>query len=235
MRQVSLADWHPTKKQITDVNKVLKTGRLTYGPFTRKFEEEFARLHNFKHAIFVNSGTSGLQLVFDYLKRKYNWKDGDEVIVPSVTFVATVNILLQNRLKPVLVDVDIDTYNIDTRDPKFIENKITKKTRAILAVNLLGRGVQIQEIRKIAKRHNLKVIEDSCEAMFNWYPDIDKPVGSLADFAVYSSYLAHIISTGVGGIICTNSDKDEQYLRSMIWHGRDNLYLHIDANNEVPL
>lgn len=226
MRNVTLADWKPTKRQKQLVNKVLESGRLTYGPMTQKFEEEFARLHNRKYAIFTNSGTSALQVSLHYLKAKYGWKDGDEVLVPAVTFVATVNVILQNNLKPVLVDVDIATYNVD---PRLIEEKITKKTRAIMPVHLLGQPAQMDKIMRIAKKHKLKVVEDSCETMFVKFKG--KPVGSQGDIACFSSYLAHIISTGVGGFITTNDKEAHDYMRSLIWHGRDNMYLNIDANN----
>lgn len=226
-RTVTLADWRSTDQQIKNVNQVLKSGRLTYGDFTRDFERNFADLHDRDFAIFVNSGTSGLQVALHYFKEKYGWEDGDEVIVPAVTFVATVNVILQNRLKPVIVDVG-EYFHID---PNLIQEAITDRTRCIMPVDLLGQPCEIDKIMKIAKKNKLKVIEDSCEAMFVNYQD--KPVGSQADIAVYSSYLAHIISTGVGGFIVTNNKKDEEYMRSMIWHGRDNLYLNIDANDKV--
>lgn len=226
---ISLADWKATKRQIKLVNQVLKSGRLTYGSFTRRFEKKFAELHNRKYAIFTNSGTSALQVSLYYLKDKYGWKDGDEVIVPALTFVATVNVILQNRLKPVLVDVD-DTYNIDT---ELIQRAITKRTRAILPVHLLGQPARMNKIMRIAKKYKLKVVEDSCEAMFVRYKG--KPVGSQGDIACFSTYLAHIISTGVGGFIVTNNKEDADAMRSMIWHGRDNLYLSIDDNKNAPL
>lgn len=228
MRSISLADWKPTEKQIKDVNKVLKTGRLTYGPFTQKFEEIFAKEHNFKYAIFTNSGTSALQVAWDYLKEINKWPDFSEVLMPAVTFVATANVLIQNRLTPVLVDIDPKTFNIDI---KLIENRITAKTVAICPVDLLGRPVDISAIRKLAKKYKLLIVEDSCETMFVTHPN-GNPVGSGADIAVYSSYLAHIISTGVGGFLCTNNKKWSDEMRSMIWHGRDNYYLSIDDNKK---
>ena len=223
-KTVTLSDWKPTKKQIDNVNRVVKSGRLTYGPFTRELEKKFAKLHNFKYCIFTNSGTSALEVSWAYLKERFNWPDGAEVIVPAVTFVATVNVLLHNRLKPVLVDVDPETFNID---PELIEAAITKKTVAICPVDLLGRPVDIEPILKIARKYRLKIVEDSCETMFVNHSD-GKPVGSMANIACYSSYLAHIISTGVGGFLCTNDYYAEKEMRSMIWHGRDNLYLNID-------
>ena len=225
---VTLADWWPTKKQKENVLKVLDSGRLTYGPFTKELEEKFAKKHNFKYAIFTNSGTSALEIAWHYLKDKYNWPDGAEVLVPAVTFVATVNVLLHQRLKPVLVDIDPDTFNID---PELIEAKVTKKTVAICPVDLLGRPVDV-EVFKIAKKYKLKVVEDSCETMFVSHSN-GKPVGSMADLACYSSYLAHIISTGVGGFLCTNSKKEEEYLRGMIWHGRDSMYYYFDQHKTI--
>ena len=166
-----------------------------------------------------------MEVAWAYLKEINKWPDGAEVIVPAVTFVATVNMLLVNRLKPILVDVNPETFNIHL---SLIEEKITKKTVAICPVDLLGRPVEPLTFR-IARDRGLKIIEDSCETMFINHQN-GKPVGSMADIAIYSSYLAHIISTGVGGFLCTNNKKWAEDMRSMIWHGRDNYYLSIDDN-----
>lgn len=231
-RIVTLADWKPSERQLYLVQKVLKSGRLTYGPYTKKVEQMMAQKHNFKYAIFVNSGTSALQIAWHYLKKINKWKDGSEVIVPAITFVATINVLLQNKLKPILVDIDPDTFNIN---PQLIEKAITKKTVAICPVDLLGRPCDIMPIKKLAKRYKLKIVEDACETMFVDHSVLGKafPVGSGADIACYSSYLAHIISTGVGGFICTNSKKAQEYMRSMIWHGRDKMYMSMDHNLNI--
>ena len=226
--KVTLADWKATPKQIKLVNQVVKSGRLTYGKYTRELEEKFAAKHNFKYAIFTNSGTSALQVAWHYMKEINGWKDGSEVIVPAITFVATINVILQNGLKPVLVDVDYDSINIDTN---LINGAITDKTVAICPVDLLGRPCDITKIKKIAKKYKLKIIEDSCETMFVKHKN-GKVVGSQADIACYSSYLAHIISTGVGGFLCTNNKKWADDCLSMIWHGRDNYYLSVDDNEK---
>lgn len=226
--KASLADWQPTEKQIENVNKVVKSGRLTYGPFTRELEEKFAKLHNFKYCIFTNSGTSALQVSLAYLKRKFNWNDGDEILVPAVTFVASVNVILENRLKPVLIDIDPKTLNIN---PSLIEKKLSGETRAIMPVDLLGRPCDIEPIKYLAKKYGLKIIEDSCESMFVKHAN-GSIVGSEANIACYSSYLAHIISTGVGGFLCTNDFNWAKDMRSMIWHGRDDYYLSIDDNKK---
>src|ERR1700674_4156586 len=95
------------------VNEVLNTNRLSYGPFTQKFENRFASIHGCERGIFLNSGTSALQVALAALKEKYNYTDGDEVLVPAVTFPATVNVVIQNNMKPVFVDVNSRTFNMD--------------------------------------------------------------------------------------------------------------------------
>lgn len=220
---ITMADWKATRFQKRLINRVLKSGRLTYGPVTRELESRFAALHGRKWALFTNSGTSALKIVLHAFKDTYGWKDGDEVIIPAVTFVATMNVVLMNNLKPVLVDVDYRTVNID---PQKIEAAITKKTRAIMPVHLLGQPADMKAIMKIAKKHNLKVVEDSCETMFIPY----SPKG---DAACYSSYIAHLLVTGVGGFITTDDKAMSTVMRSMMFHGRDESYLNIDDNNKT--
>src|SRR3990167_5330817 len=214
---ISIAEWKVTRKQKRLVKEVLNSGRLTYGDKTRELEERFAEIHGVKHALFTSSGTAALKIALHALKERYDWKNGDEVIVPSVTFVATMNVVLMNNLVPVLVDVLPTTVNID---PELIEKAITKKTRAIIPVHLLGQPADMTEILKIAKEHKLKVVEDSCETMF-----VNKVQG---DIACFSTYLAHLLVTGIGGFITTNDDKLATVMRSMMFHGRDESYLTID-------
>ena len=205
------------------VNDVLTSNRLSYGKYTQRLEEKFARLHNRKFAIFCNSGTSALQVAVHALKEYYGWKSGDEVLVPAITFIATSNVILQNNLKPVFVDVDKDYYEID---PKKIEEKITSKTRAIMPVHLFGQPCDMDPILRIAKKHNLKVIEDSCETMFVKYKG--EPTGSWGDIACFSTYVAHLLVTGVGGFALTNDSDLAVLLKSLFNHGRDSIYLSID-------
>ena len=217
MKTISMADWKVTRKQKRLIKEVLKSGRLTYGEKTRELEKRFAEIHGAKYAIFTSSGTSALKISLHALKDKYGWKDGSEVIIPAVTFVATMNVVTMNNLKPVLVDVEKDTINID---PLLIEKAITKKTVAILPVHLLGQSANMPHILKIAKKHKLEVVEDSCETMF-----VNKLEGTTACF---SSYIAHLMVTGVGGLILTNDEKLATTMRSMMFHGRDESYLNID-------
>src|SRR3990167_2508330 len=214
---ISIAEWKVTRKQKRLVKEVLNSGRLTYGDKTRELEERFAEIHGVKHALFTSSGTAALKIALHALKDKCGWRDGDEVIIPSVTFVATMNVVLMNNLKPVLVDVRADTANIDT---SLIEKAISRRTVAILPVHLLGQPADMTEIMKIAKKHKLKVVEDSCETMF-----VNKVQG---DIACFSTYLAHLAVTGVGGFITTNDKELATTMRSMMFHGRDESYLNID-------
>ncbi|MBI4363575.1 MAG: DegT/DnrJ/EryC1/StrS family aminotransferase [Candidatus Doudnabacteria bacterium] len=201
------------------LNQALKNKRLSYGPFVKKFERGFARMHQAKFAVMVNSGTSALRIAVAALKELERWKEGDEVIVPAVTFVATANVVLQQGLKPVFVDVDSRTYNID---PEKIAAKITKRTRAIIPVHLFGQSADIVPIVKIARKHGLKIIEDSCETMGVNYRG--KRVGSFGDISCFSTYAAHLIVTGVGGLAVTSSRKYAEVLRSLANHGRDGIY-----------
>lgn len=208
------------------VNQVLSTRRVTYGPFTDKFEREFAGHHDLRFAIFCNSGTSALQVALHALKKKYNWKDGDEVLVPALTFVATVNIVLQNNLVPVFVDVDPIFFEID---PDKIEKKITKKTRAIIPVHIGGLPCDMDAIMKITNRHALRIVEDSCETVLARYKG--KSVGTFGDYGCFSTYAAHTLVTGVGGFICTNDSELAVYAKSLVNHGRDGIYTSIDDDN----
>jgi perosamine synthetase len=205
------------------VNQVLDSNRLSYGPFTKNLEREFSSLHGCKFGIMSNSGTSALHIALAALKEIHNWEDGDEVLVPSVTFVATANIVLHNNMNPVIVDVEKDYYGID---PKLISEKITKKTRAIIPVHLFGLPCDMGPIQKIANDNGLKIIEDSAETMFASYDG--KRVGSLGDIGCFSTYVAHLIVSGVGGLNTTNNLEYATKLRSLMNHGRDSIYFNID-------
>jgi dTDP-4-amino-4,6-dideoxygalactose transaminase len=205
------------------VNDVLDRGRLSYGHYTSAFEREFSGLHDRRFAVFCNSGTSALQVAVHALKRKYGWQDEDEVLVPGITFVASSNVILQNRLRPVFVDIDPDYYEID---PKKIAAKITPRTRAIMPVHLFGQACDMEPILALAKKHNLRVIEDSCESMFVRYRGA--PVGSFGDVACFSTYVAHLIVTGVGGLALTDDPELAAMIKSLFNHGRDGIYLSID-------
>ena len=220
---IGVGDLRITKEDKEIVNKVLDSNRLSYGPITREFEQNFAKIHDSKFAIFTNSGTSSLHIGLAALKEKHKWDDGDEVIVPAVTFIATSNIVIHNNMKPVFVDVEESTFNIN---PDKIEEAITEKTKAIIPVHLLGLPADMDPIINIAKKHGLRIMEDSAETMFAKYKG--KSVGSFGDIGCFSTYVAHYLVTGVGGLNTTSDPDLAVRLRSLMNHGRDSIYISID-------
>ncbi len=226
-RQIGVGGLTISKLGKKYVNQVLASNRLSYGPFSQRFESEFAKEHSVKFASFMNSGTDALRIGLAAMKARFGWKDGDEVIVPAVTFVATANVVLQNNMKPVFVDVDSRTYNIN---PEKIEEKISKKTKAIIPVHLMGLPCEMDPIWIISKKYGLKILEDSCETMFATYKG--KKVGSLGDIGAFSTYVAHFLETGVGGLTTTSDPDLATDIKSLMNHGRDPAYLKIDDDRE---
>ena len=223
MRQIGVGTVAISDNARKYILEVLDTGRLSYGPFLMRLEREFAGIHSTKFGVMSNSGTSALHVALQALKEIHGWQDGDEVLVPAVTFVATSNIVIHNNMKPVFVDVEKEYYGID---PRKIEEKITSKTRAIIPVHLFGMPCEMDTIGEIAKKHNLKIIEDSCETVYARYKG--KMVGSLGDIGCFSTYVAHLLVTGVGGINTTNNPVYATKIRSLMNHGRDSIYISID-------
>jgi dTDP-4-amino-4,6-dideoxygalactose transaminase len=224
--KVTVGDLRLGEREKQYLGEVIASNRLSYGPFSQRFEALFAEQHDCRYAVFCNSGTSALHIALAALKEQHGWADGDEVIVPAVTFVATSNVVLHNRLTPVFVDIDPLTYNID---PELIEARITPRTKAILPVHLLGLPADMGAIDAIARRHNLAVVEDSCETMF---ADCrGRKVGSWGDIGCFSTYIAHYIVTGVGGLATTNDPDLAVLLKSLMNHGRDSIYLSIDDDD----
>ncbi len=210
------------------VNQVLESNRLSYGPFSEQFENEFAEIHDCQYAVFCNSGTSALHIAVAALKETYGWEDGDEILVPAMTFIATSNVVLHNRMAPVFVDVDPITYNLD---PQNISKHVTPRTRAIIPVHLFGLPCSMDPIRECAEGHGLRIIEDSCETMFARYQG--QSVGSFGDIGCFSTYVAHLLVTGVGGLATTNDPDLAVLLKSLMNHGRDSIYLKADDDVDV--
>lgn len=203
-----------TKNAKKLVNEALDSGRVSQGKMVREFERQFADLTGAKKAVAVSSGTDAniiaLAVFYDF-----GAKRGDEIIVPALSFVATGNAVIHAGFKPVFVDIDRNTLNID---PQKIERVITKKTRAIMPVHLMGKPADMDAINAIAKKYKLYVVEDAAEAHGAEYKG--KKVGTLGDMAAYSLYLAHIISTIEGGIVVTNNLEFADIMRSLRCHGR---------------
>jgi dTDP-4-amino-4,6-dideoxygalactose transaminase len=203
-----------TEKSKELIGRALAANRLSSGKYVREFENEFAELVGVKEAVAVGSGTDADALAVAVL-HDYGAQRGDEVIIPSLSFVATGNAILQAGFTPVFVDVDRKTLNIDTAK---IEKAVTQKTKAIMPVHLMGKPADMDTINAIAKKHNLLVIEDAAEAHGAVYKG--RNAGSLGDMGAFSLYVAHIISTVEGGIVTTNNPDFAEVLRSLRSHGR---------------
>lgn len=207
------------------IDEVLKSGRISYGPKSMAFERQFAELHSSRYAILSNSGTSSLHVALQALKELHGWEDGDEVLVPASTFVAGVNIVLHNNMRPVFVDVEPLTYGMD---PELVDDKISDRTRAMIPAHLYGQPCLITELVGKADLHDLAVIEDSCESMF--VSCQGARVGSIGDIGCFSTYNAHLITTGVGGIATTNDPGYAAKMRSLVNHGLDIEELYTDEH-----
>jgi dTDP-4-amino-4,6-dideoxygalactose transaminase len=196
--------------EIQSVVETLKSGWLTTGPKVKRFEEDFANYLGARHAIAVNSGTAALHLALDAV----GIKEGDEVIVPTMTFAATAEIVLYFKAKPVFVDCQPDTLNLD---PSRIEAAITSKTKAIIPVHIGGRPCEMDRILDIAKRHDLRVIEDAAHALPTGYNG--HTVGTIGDITCFSFYATKTITTGEGGMATTENPEWAERMRIMSLHG----------------
>jgi perosamine synthetase len=214
MHKIPLAKPDITEKEQKAVLEVLKTSNLSLGKKYLEFEKQIAKFAGVKYAVAVNSGTSGLHLII----RALGIGEGDEVITTPFSFIASSNCILFEKAKPVFVDIDEKTFNIDV---KKIEEKITQKTKAILAVDVFSQSADWKELKKIAKKHKLFLIEDSAEALGSEY--FGKKCGSFGDAGVFAFYPNKQITTGEGGIILTNNKKIAEFCRSSANQGRKNI------------
>ncbi len=198
------------------VMAVLDSGMLVQGPRVAQLEEKFAALCGVKHAVATSSGTTALHLAL----LANDIGPGDEVITVSFTFMATVSTILMTGARPVFVDVEADTFNLN---PNLIEAAITPRTKAILLVHLYGYPCDMSAIMAIAERHGLKVIEDACQAVGATYHG--RPVGSFGT-GMFSLYATKNIMTGEGGLITTNDDALAEKCRLLRQHGMKRRYYH---------
>ncbi|MBT8195670.1 MAG: DegT/DnrJ/EryC1/StrS family aminotransferase, partial [Bacteroidia bacterium] len=201
------------EEEIKAVTEVLKTDQLALGPKAELFEKLFASLTNTKYAVAVNSGTSGLHLAV----RALDIKDGDEVITTPFSFIASANCMLFEKAIPVFVDVEEETYGMN---PDLIEAAITPRTKAILPVHVFGQCCKMDEIEKIAKKHNLKIIEDACESPLATHNN--RQAGSFGDCSVFAFYPNKQMTTGEGGMITTNDEALYNLFLSLRNQGRGN-------------
>lgn len=198
--------------EIDAVVHVLRSPRLSLGPKIPEFEEAFCERVGCKHAIACNSGTSGLHLVWHSL----GIGPGDEVITTPFSFIASSNSIMFDGGKPVFVDVDPVTWQID---PALIEAAITPRTKAILPVDVFGATPDLDPILEIGRKHGLRVIEDSCEALGTTYKG--RRAGVIGEAGIFGFYPNKQITTGEGGMITTNDDEIAFRARSLRNQGRD--------------
>jgi CDP-6-deoxy-D-xylo-4-hexulose-3-dehydrase len=193
------------------------TGKwVVAGENVHKFEREFAKKFGVKHAQMVNSGSSANLVLIAALKKYFNWSDGDEIIVSPVGFPTTISTIVQNNLKPIFVDIEYETLNFDITK---IEEKITNKTKGIFVSPVLGNPPNMDLLTNLCEKYNLKLIGDSCDSIGSKWNG-----KHLSDYYVAwssSFYPAHHISTGEGGIVCTNIDELKKLFTSFSWWGRD--------------
>jgi dTDP-4-amino-4,6-dideoxygalactose transaminase len=208
------------EREIEMVAKVLKSGILTArvgsSSMVANFEQAYARFVKAKHAVAVNSGTAALHMAL----LAAGVKPGDEVVVPSFTFVATAEVVVLCGAKPVFVDINPRTYNID---PEKFGEAISAKTRAVIPVDLYGLPADMQAISEMAREHDLAVIEDSAQAHGAAYKG--EPPGYFADMACWSFYASKNMTTGEGGMITTSNDDYAETLRCMRSHGEKGEYV----------
>ncbi|EHQ91833.1 DegT/DnrJ/EryC1/StrS family aminotransferase [Desulfosporosinus youngiae] len=200
-----------TEKEKQAVLEVLDSNILSLGPKLNEFEKKMADYAGTQFAIACNSGTSGLHMIIAAL----GIKDGDEVITTPFSFISSSNCMLFERAKPVFVDIDEKTYNLDTTQ---IEEKITERTKAILPVHVFGQPANMNDIRRIALKHGLAIIEDSCEAIgAEWN---GKKAGAMSNAGVFAFYPNKQMTTGEGGVVVTNNENLAKLCYSLRNQGR---------------
>ncbi|MDT8782473.1 MAG: DegT/DnrJ/EryC1/StrS family aminotransferase [Candidatus Bathyarchaeota archaeon] len=206
-------------KEIEAVIEVMKSGLLTSGlgagPKVKEFEENYSKFAGVKHAIAVNTGTAALHAAL----LAVGIKSGDEVILPSFTFVATAEAIVLAGGKPVFADIDPETY---TLSPKAVEKVVTKNTKAIIPVDLYGLPADIKQIREIAVKNDLTIVEDCAQS--HGATCEGKPAGAIADIACWSLYAAKNIGTGEGGVVTTDKDELAEKVRMVRTHGEKAKY-----------
>ncbi len=201
---------HITQVEIDEVVDTLRSGWLTTGPKTKRFEREFAQRVGAPHALAVNSATAAMHLALDAI----GLQPGDEVIVPVYTFTATAEVVVYFRARPVLVDVDPVTCNIDSAQ---LEKHITARTRAIMVVHIAGLPAEMDAIHALAKAYSLPVIEDAAHAFPAKYKG--RTIGALSDFTAFSFYVTKTLATGEGGMLTTAHSEYAERIAMMTLHG----------------
>jgi perosamine synthetase len=204
--------------EIREVEATLRSGWLTTGPRVKSFEEEFAKYTGARHALAVNSGTAALHLALDAISLNTN----DEVIVPTMTFAATAEVVIYFKARPILVDIDRATMNIDVYELERLLENAASKVQAIIPVHFGGLPCDMSRILNIAGQYNTKVIEDAAHALPAFCEMEGKNkrmIGSIGDITAFSFYATKNITTGEGGMITTEDDGYAEKMRIMSLHG----------------
>jgi len=215
-----------------DLNKgieVILSGKITMGEITRKFEIEFSNFIGAKHAIMVNSGSSANLLASFALtnpKKKNHLKKNDEFLIQALCWSTSLWPLFQAGLKPKFIDVNKNSFNIDVNH---LEKEISKKTKALMLVHVLGNCSNLSKIKQLCKSKGIYIIEDSCESLGTRFNN--KYVGTFGDFGTYSFYYSHQITSGEGGMVVCNNSSDYKILHQLRSHGWDRMYKQ--KNNEL--
>src|ERR1700694_4275721 len=212
--ELAVSTWGP--EEIAAVNRVIASNRFTMGDHVAAFEAAFAAYHGRKHAVMVNSGSSAnlVSVAALFYKKQRPLQRGDEVIVPAIAWATTYHPLQQYGLKLKIVDVALDTLNMDTHQ---LAAAIGPRTRAIMGESILGNPAALDVMRRIADEHGLYFIEDNCESM-----DAElggRKAGTFGHLSTFSSFFSHHISTMEGGMVTTDDRELFELVRSMRAHG----------------
>ncbi len=206
-------------KDINSAIKVVKSRRLTMSKKTLEFEKKFSKFIKSKYCLMVNSGSSANLLAFFALTnplKKNKLKPGDECLIPALCWSTSLWPIVQTGLVPKFIDVDLNTYSSNL---EIIKKNITKKTKAIMLINVLGNCSEIDKIKSFAKKKNIYLIEDNCESLGSVYKG--KKLGTFGDFSTFSFYYSHQLTAGEGGMIVCKNKFDYKILQSLRAHGWD--------------
>ncbi|HIE73043.1 MAG TPA: DegT/DnrJ/EryC1/StrS family aminotransferase, partial [Flavobacteriales bacterium] len=206
----NITDKYTANLEVDSVIETMQSGWLTMGPKTIQFENKFKENIGSQYAISVNSATSALHLALNAV----GVGNGDEVIIPTNTFIATAEAVVYSGAKPILCDVEENYHNIDIN---LIEQLITPRTKAIIPVHFGGNPCDMDEIKKIANHFNLKIIEDAAHALPSSYKN--KKIGTLSDAVCFSFYATKTLTTGEGGMVTTNNSKIAEKIKIQRLHG----------------
>jgi len=204
-------------KDLIEGIKVIISKNVTMSKVTKKFEKTFSKKIKNPYSLMVNSGSSANLLAFQCLTNPYRKKKlnkGDEVLIPSICWSTSLWPIIQSGLKPVFVDVDRENFNINLQD---LKKKISKKTKALMLVHVLGISTNMDKLMKILKKNRIILIEDTCESIGAKYKK--KFLGTFGDFSTFSFYFSHQISSVEGGMICCKNKQDEDIIKSLRSHG----------------